>query len=129
MPRQRRGGYPSTSSMARFVTKDPRLNHRLGTHTCVLAAVIGVTVAGAFTGARASEQVVARLAPNSSASGQALPAQRMLELDARAAAPAPAVAAPVTQGANQRQSLAFNPRQGLPQWLRAIKDAPLWSGA
>src|SRR5712692_5649451 len=124
MPRQGRGGYPSTSPMARFVTKDPRLNRRLGTHAIILIAVVGVTLTSAFTGP-AHEMVVAIVASDSPESGQTLPAQRTLELDARATAPA----APVIQGAEQRQSLAFNPRQGLPQWLRAIKDAPLWSGA
>ncbi len=124
MPRQRRGGYPSTSPMARFVTKDPRLNRRLGTHAIILIAVVGVTLTSAFAGP-AHEMVVAVVASDSPQSGQTLPAQRTLELDARATAPAAAV----TQGAEQRQSLAFNPRQGLPQWLRAIKDAPLWSGA
>src|SRR5258708_33286185 len=126
MPRHRPGGYPSKSSMAGFVTKDQRLNPRFGTHAIVLIAVIGVTLASAFTRSGASEQTVARVAANSSESDQAAPAQRALELDTRAAAPA---AAPVTQAADQRQSLAFNPRQGLPQWLHAIKDAPLWTGA
>jgi hypothetical protein len=90
----------------------------------VLSAVVGVTLASAFTRAT-PELVVAIVASDSAESGQAVPAQRALELDTRAAAPA----LPVTQGADQRQSLAFNPRQGLPQWLRAIKDAPLWSGS
>jgi hypothetical protein len=124
MPREHRSGYPSNSSMARFVTKDPRLNPRLGTHSIVLIAVVGVTLASAFT-RPAPEMVMATVASDSSESDQALPAQRALQIDTRTAA----VAVPVTQGVDQRQSLAFNPRQGLPQWLRAIKDAPLWSGA
>src|SRR5205823_10844993 len=102
----------------------PRVNPRLGTHTTVLIAVVGVTLASAFT-RPAAEMVVATVASDSSDSGQTLPTQRALEIDTRAAAPA----VPVAQGADQRQSLAFNPRLGLPQWLRTIKDAPLWSGA
>jgi D-alanyl-D-alanine carboxypeptidase len=38
-------------------------------------------------------------------------------------------AAPSTQGADQRQTVAFNPRQGLPLWLRTTQDTPLWSGS
>src|ERR1700730_12886674 len=114
--------------MARFVTKDRRLTRRLGTHTLVLTAVIGVTLASACTRTGAAELAVATVVGDSPDSGQALPAQRALGLDTQAVAPGAvaavvAVAAgPVTQGADQRQALAFNPRQGLPQWLRTIKD-------
>src|SRR4030081_60824 len=125
MPRERWGGYASNSAMARFVTKGTRVTPRLGTHTIVLIAVVGVTLASAFTRAT-PEMVAATAAPDSPDSGQAAPAQRTLELGTRAAA-APELS--VTQGADQRTSLAFNPRLGLPQWLRAIKDAPLWSSA
>ena len=111
--------------MARFVTVGFGLHPRLGKHTIALSAVVGVTLASAFTRA-APEMVVASVASDSSEAGQGLPAQRALELDTRAAAPD---AVPVTQGADQRVALAFNPRQGLPQWLHAIKDAPMWSGA
>src|SRR2546422_6606642 len=125
MPRQRRGGYASNSVMARLVTKAVRVTPRLGTHTIVLIAVVSVVLASAYT--RATPQiVVASVAADSPDSRQALPAQRALDIDARTALPR---AVSATQGTDQRQSLAFNPRQGLPQWLRAIKDAPLWSGA
>jgi D-alanyl-D-alanine carboxypeptidase len=112
--------------MARFVSTDPRLNRRLGNHSMALVAVIGITLASAFTRPGASEMVLARHQAGASESGLALPAQLPLELDTRAARDA---GLPPTQGADQRQSLAFNPRMGLPPWLRTITDAPLWSGS
>ncbi len=117
--------------MVRFAATDHRLVHRVGTHTFVLVAVIGVTLASAFTrpGGLSPEQVAASVTPDSSEPGQVLPAQLALPLDARAALPRAAVALPPTQGADQRQSLAFNPRLGLPQWLRTVNDAALWSGS
>jgi len=124
VPRRRRGGYPSKSSMARFVTWGVRLNPRLGTHAIFLTAVVGLTLASAVS-RPLPEMAVATAAADSSETDQAQPAQLPLDLDSRAAAPATSL----TQGADQRVSLAFNPRQGLPQWLHAIKDAPLWSSS
>ena len=94
--------------MARFVTVGFGLHPRLGKHAIALSAVVGVTLASAFS-RPVPEMVVASVASDSSESGQGLPAQRALELDTRAAAPA---VVPVSQGADQRASLAFNPRQG-----------------
>src|SRR3979409_1136923 len=98
LPRRPGGGYASSSSMARFVTKGARVTPRLGTHTIVLIAVVGVTLASAFT-RTAPEMVVATVAAASPDTGQALPAQRTLELETRTAA-APELS--VTQGADQR---------------------------
>src|SRR5712691_4915125 len=113
MPRQHQGGYASSSAMARFVTKVPGLTPRLATHTIVLIAVVGVTLASAFTRAT-PEMVVATVGSEPSDSGQGLPAQRALEIDTRAALPRAALpraalpraaaqpAAAVTQGGDQR---------------------------
>lgn len=51
-----------------------------------------------------------------------LPAQAALDIE-----PAPAAR---TLGANQVQAaVTFDPAQGLPHWLRAIHEVPLWSSA
>jgi len=48
-------------------------------------------------------------------------------------APLPSAApaqASTTQGADQQlATVTFDPRIGMPQWLRAVRDVPLWSGA
>jgi hypothetical protein len=110
--------------MARSLTRGFRLNRRLGTHSIAVVAVIGLSLASAFTRPATSELTVASIRSDAAEPGQGVPAQLPLDLDTRSTA-----AAPATLGADQRQSLAFNPRQGLPQWLRTIKDAPLWSGS
>ncbi|MCA1644066.1 MAG: serine hydrolase [Chloroflexi bacterium] len=102
------------------------MSPRVGTHTVALMAVIGLTLSSAFTRPAGSGLAIASVASESSETGQTLPAQRALDLDTLAAAPA---AAALTQGADQRQALAFNPRLGLPRWLRTVKDAPLWSSS
>jgi D-alanyl-D-alanine carboxypeptidase len=58
-----------------------------------------------------------------------LPAQMELDL---ASPPTPAVTQPSrTQGADQTitSTVTFDPHLGLPQWLRAVRDTPLWSSA
>jgi hypothetical protein len=37
--------------------------------------------------------------------------------------------APEGQDADQRQAVVFNPRQGLPRWLRTVQETLLWSGS
>jgi D-alanyl-D-alanine carboxypeptidase len=64
-----------------------------------------------------------------SAPSQVLPAQAALDLSAPGPTQVP-TAPQRTQGADQQQAVvAFNPSLGLPQWLRTVQDAPLWSGS
>src|SRR5579859_2562968 len=119
--------------MWRFVTNDHRLTRRLGSHTMVLIGVIGVTIASAFTRPGPTLLAAASVTSDPSSAtpqaGPALPAELTLDLGPVAAAPNPVAAIPATQGGDQREALAFNPRLGLPLWLRTIRDATLWSGS
>jgi hypothetical protein len=118
---------------------------RVGTHVFALA-LVGVALASAASSAPAARVRIARESTTEPSSR--LPAQAALDmvpLDNAAApldsAPTPApraapaaatdgVAAAATFGADQRQAtLIFDPRLGLPQWLRAVRDVPLWSAA
>jgi D-alanyl-D-alanine carboxypeptidase len=110
--------------MARFVLAGPGASRRLGTHACALAAVLGVAIVGARAPMPATELQMASQPDQPST--HALPAQVPLELGPIGP---PQALAPRTQGADQHQAVAFNPRQGLPQWLRTVQDTPLWAGA
>jgi D-alanyl-D-alanine carboxypeptidase len=103
---------------------------RLGTHAVALAALIGVVVVGVSSATPVAEMQIA--SDTDSSPSQALPAQVTLDLSAPIPAQTPTSLAGSqarTQGANQRQAVAFNPRLGLPQWLRTNQDVSLWSGA
>jgi hypothetical protein len=99
-------------------------NRRVGSHAIALVTVIGMAVVSAATARPATVELqVARL--DDPGSTQALPAQVPLPLGPVVV---PTVM-PRTQGADQRQGVGFNPRLGLPQWLRTTQDTPLWSGS
>src|SRR6266851_574071 len=98
---------------------------RIGSHAVALIAVVGL----AFVSAAATRPPVIELqvaAVDDPGSSQPLPAQVPLPLGPINVVP---TVAPRTQGADQRQVVTFNPRLGLPQWLRTIQDTPLWSGS
>jgi D-alanyl-D-alanine carboxypeptidase len=126
------GKYPSRS-LRLFVGRSSGLR-RLSGHGVVLI-IMSVALASAVSATpTASTRVTAvesEPTPNS-----AEPAQIALDFGpAPVARVAPASVAPVsptlaprTQGADQLQAtVSFNPRQGLPQWLRTIREASLWS--
>jgi hypothetical protein len=100
---------------------------RVGLHALALAGVLGFSVLGVATANRGVELRAA--AVSDAEQGPDLPAQVPLPLGPLPAAPL----APRTQGADQLQqtatNLAFNPRLGLPQWLRTLQTAPLWSSS
>jgi hypothetical protein len=101
--------------------------HRLGTHVAAIAVVGGALVGG--TASRPAEALHtssrASLSLATTATGRDDPAQVALELLGRQTADAGR-----TQGADQKlATVTFDPRLGLPQWLRATHDLPLWSGA
>jgi hypothetical protein len=118
--------------MAQFFPRDQVGYRRIGTHACALVAVIGIAlVSAAFaTPAPSMELRIAR--DGDSEPNRTLPAQVPLPigpLPMGAGVGGAAAAGAQTLGADQRQALAFNPRLGLPQWLRTTRDTPLWSGA
>jgi D-alanyl-D-alanine carboxypeptidase len=55
------------------------------------------------------------------------PAQRELIPVANLVVPTPT--GPRTQGADQTTASTFNPRLGLPRWVRTVRDTTLWSGS
>jgi hypothetical protein len=119
--------------MARLFNSVP---HRAGTHALAFAIV-----AAALISASASRPAAA-VQPTSQRDLQmasAAPAQVALDLGSLSATqsatqadvPTGQVAeAGRTQGADQIHAIVtFDPRLGMPQWLRAIHDVPLWSAA
>jgi hypothetical protein len=110
--------------MARLIPSSHREYRRVGSHAIALIAVVGLAITSAAARPPVVELQVA--AVDDPGSSQALPAQVPLPLGPVSVVP---TAAPRTQGADRRQAVAFNPRLGLPQWLRTIQDTPLWSGS
>jgi hypothetical protein len=102
---------------------------RLAKHACALVGVIALALASAAMATPAAELQIA--SQQESTSGRTTPAQAVLDLGPLAAGPTVPTAATRTQGADQRQAAAvtFNPRVGLPPWLRTIQDTQLWSGS
>lgn len=116
---------------------------RFVTHCFALVAISLVLASSA--GSRPAAEV--RIASDSeSPPTRLLPAQVELDTgaleqrpaavgDQRSAVPPEATPAPTsltrsTLGADQLQAtVTFDPRRGLPRWLRAIHDVPLWPGA
>src|SRR5215471_16809475 len=105
---------------------------RVGLHALALAGVLGISVYGVTTAQRASD--AAPLAAGDDVSSALLPAQFELPLGADSPLDtlAPTLGVSRTQGADQAPQTAatvgFNPRLGLPQWLRTLQAAQLWSG-
>jgi D-alanyl-D-alanine carboxypeptidase len=110
--------------MAPLLPQGPRAYRRLGVHILALMAVTGVALVGATPSAPPADMRIASSAPAQVSRG--LPAQVALDLGTLGVAQ---TTSPRTQGADQRQALSFNPRAGVPQWLRTIRDTPLWSTA
>jgi D-alanyl-D-alanine carboxypeptidase len=103
----------------------------MGTHALALGLVFGIVVTGVTTAAAPVSELRVSSVPSDVTfeASSVLPAQ--VALDFAAATPAPTAVAGRTQGADQAGAAAqaaFDPRLGLPQWLRTIQDAPLWSG-
>ncbi|HEV7664921.1 MAG TPA: D-alanyl-D-alanine carboxypeptidase family protein [Chloroflexota bacterium] len=114
--------------MAQILPRDQVGYRRLGTHACALVAVVGLALVGAAFATPASPVELRIARDGDSESNRALPAQVPLPLGPLAPMPLATVGSR-TQGADQIQALAFDPRRGLPQWLRTTRDTPLWSGA
>jgi hypothetical protein len=103
------------------------VTNRVGTHVCALA-VVGAALTGAVAAAPVAQVQIA--SESSAEPSSLLPPQAALGMVSLESAPAPVARPPATQGADQVQAtVTFDPRLGMPQWLRAVRDVPLWSGA
>jgi D-alanyl-D-alanine carboxypeptidase len=123
--------------MAQLLRTDSAGLRRMGVHAAALASVVAITIAsGVFAGPApvAELQVASEENPDPE---QAQPAQFALPVGEGPSPLAASVLAQPTaqvrtqgadQGSDQVASLSFNPRSGLPQWLRTVRDTPLWSG-
>jgi D-alanyl-D-alanine carboxypeptidase len=90
-------------------------------HAVALVAVGSLVLTSAFAAAPSQQQPAAAMLQvatvDDSEPSRLLPAQLPLDATVR------------TQGANQTAAAAFNPRLGLPRWLRTLRETPLWSRA
>lgn len=91
---------------------------RFGKHTLAIA-IVGAALFGATLSRPAA--AVQNLADTDTPDSAAAPTDVSLNLAALPAPPPPTVG-PVLQ------TVTFDPRIGLPQWLRAVHDLTLWSG-
>ena len=100
---------------------------RVGTHACALV-IVSAALASAVGATPAAPVQIA--SESSAEPSSLLPAQAALELAPLDSVPTPAARILATQGADQVQAtVRFDPRMGMPQWLRAVRDVPLWSAA
>jgi len=100
---------------------------RVGTHASALA-IVGAALGIAVASTPAAQVQIA--SDSTAEPSSLLPAQAALDLVTLEGVPTSAPRTPTTQGADQlHATVTFDPRLGLPQWLRAVRDVPLWSGA
>ena len=102
------------------------LHSRLAAHGLALAAVTTLVLASALA-VPAPRPTQAHTPPPAEAQPTP-PDPALLPLDVQTAPPP---GTPRTQGADQQaqsQKVAFDPSQGLPQWLHGVQDVSLWSG-
>jgi D-alanyl-D-alanine carboxypeptidase len=99
---------------------------RIGWHGLAIA-VVGAALAGASLSRPAA---AVQTAADQDTATSTTPTDIALDLAALPPVPAPTSGAPATQGANQLPAtVTFDPHIGMPQWLRAVRDVPLWSSA
>jgi hypothetical protein len=117
--------------MLRFISD----NRRLGAHVFVLLVVVSVALVGGDPHPAPAAEVQVASDPDSAAPGLA-PVQPTLDFGPLPSPPSGSATATGaiaslarTQGADQHASVVFNPRFGLPLWLRTTQDTPLWSGS
>src|SRR5260370_23969746 len=103
--------------------------HRLGTHGFAIALVSAALCGAAFSNSAAALQPRSDVDVQQQPTSSTQPGQVALDL-AELATPAATSDVLRTQGADQHlATVTFDPRLGLPQWVRTTKDAPLWSAA
>jgi hypothetical protein len=107
---------------------------RTGTHGLAIAVVGFALIGGSLSRSVAATQAPD---PESTTASSDLSASSVAMVDLAAApttAPTPTVTATaaataVTDASQVQATLKFDPRAGTPQWLHAIRDLRLWSGA
>src|SRR5215467_2366192 len=106
------------------------LLRRIGSHALAIAVVAIALVGASFSRPAVAVQVTDPELSTAAASDTPSPTEVML---AQAVLPSQVVAAATDapQDAEQVQATVrkFDPRTGLPQWLHAVRDLPLWSSA
>jgi hypothetical protein len=95
---------------------------RMGHHGLAIAVVSGALIGGSVSRSAAAGQPPAA-DDQTAAAVLAAPAQLALPTTADMVAAAPNAADQAVA------TVTFDPRVGLPQWLRAVRDLSLWSGA
>jgi hypothetical protein len=95
---------------------------RIGWHGLAIAVVSAALVGASFSRSAAAVQSE----PDSDASDTTLQ-QQALPLPNTAVSPPTVAGVQVVGGAPLQATVTFDPHRGLPQWLRAVHELPLWS--
>lgn len=99
------------------------MRYRFGYHSLAIAVVAAALVGGSLSRSAAAIQATSeQTAPGADQPVTAQAAQLALPISA------PVATAPRDVG-QTLATVTFDPRVGLPQWLRAVKDLSLWTGA
>jgi hypothetical protein len=106
---------------------------RTGTHGLAMAVVTAALIGASLTRPAAAIQAAdpdLTTAAASTATPAAASGEEAFELAAASAPPSPtAVVTPVQDTDQVQATVKFDPRAGMPQWLRSARDLQLWSGA
>jgi hypothetical protein len=108
---------------------------RLGPHglaiAVVAAALVGGSVSRSAAAVQSSDADLSSATTATPAAVQTAPPTASVPLDVATLPPAPTPTVnSVTETTDQVQAtVTFDPRLGLPQWLHAMQDLPLWSSA
>ena len=98
---------------------------RLGAHGLAIV-VVGAALVGASISRPADALQSAEPEFATAASDSATPTQMSLDLASVPAPPPPTGGAVTATDGQLRPTVTFDPRVGMPQWLRAIRDVTLW---
>ena len=121
------GTLDQLSVLARFSSFRSVASSRAGWHGLAIAVVSAALVGGSLSRPLAEQTAAQSEQPDTVEPAQlALPATDA----AQPAAEAARTDGAVTQGADQvRATVTFDPHLSVPQWVRAVRDLPLWSSA
>jgi D-alanyl-D-alanine carboxypeptidase len=101
---------------------------RLGTHGLAIA-VVGAALVGASFWRSADALQSNEPELTTAASDPATPTEMSLDLASVPAPPSSTGGAATASDGQLRATVTFDPRVGMPQWLRAIRDVTLWSSS
>jgi D-alanyl-D-alanine carboxypeptidase len=99
---------------------------RLGTHGLAIV-VVGAALVGASFSRPADALQSTEPELTSAASDSAATTGRSLDLRSVPAPPSPTASADTASDGQLRPAVTFDPRVGVPQWLRAMREVTLWS--